>query len=273
MTGKERQVTINMFHHLKVLLQEAEEAHFRARLQEFLTFLKKKHPRFYTYFNTNYCSRLDQWSSSSVRYSNVNTNMFLEAFHRVLKIIYLHNKQNRRIDTLLTTLLKISRDKAFEQCRKLEIGKASHRLSEINKRHKSAEEKTTTQTHQYQQVSRCKWLVQSQRDPQLSYTVQIDTSACQCQLVCNKCSICAHMCSCSCLDAVLHSTICKHVHYIVNNSDHPHIQVPHQLQITGNTSPPFLLKVSRPKLTSNEQRRCSIPVFYSSNPSSQIAVK
>ena len=212
-TGKESQVTI--YHHLRVLLQETEEAHFRARLQEFLTFLKEKHPRFYTYFNTNYCSRLDQWSSCYRKYFNVNTNMFLEAFHRVLKVIYLHNKQNRRIDTLLTTLLKISRDKAFERFRKLEIGKASHRLSEINKRHKSAEEMTTTQTHKYQQVSPCKWLVQSQRDPQLSYTVQIDTSACQCQLVCNKCSICVHMCSCSCLDAVLHSTICKHVHYIV----------------------------------------------------------
>ena len=46
--------------------------------------------------------------------------MFVEAFHRVLKVIYLHHKVNIRIDILLITLLKLSRDKAFEHFHKME---------------------------------------------------------------------------------------------------------------------------------------------------------
>ena len=65
--------------------------------------------------------------------------MFVESFHRVLKVIYLHHKRNRRVDTLLVTLLKISRDKAFGRLMKLEKGKNTHRTSEINRRHKCAE--------------------------------------------------------------------------------------------------------------------------------------
>jgi hypothetical protein len=55
--------------------------------------------------------------------------MYLEAFHRVLKVIYLHQKQNRRIDSLLITLIKVARDKAFERLQKVEMGKSSHRTS------------------------------------------------------------------------------------------------------------------------------------------------
>jgi len=65
--------------------------------------------------------------------------MFLESFHRTLKVVYLEHKQNRRIDFLLNTLLKIARNKVFEQLTKLEKGKHTHRIAEINKWHKTAE--------------------------------------------------------------------------------------------------------------------------------------
>ena len=65
--------------------------------------------------------------------------MFLESYHRTLKVVYMQQKQNRRVDFLLYTLLKIAKDKVFDQRTKLEKGKFSRRVSEINKRHKCAE--------------------------------------------------------------------------------------------------------------------------------------
>ena len=53
--------------------------------------------------------------------------------------MYLDNKHYRRIDSLLNTLLRIARDKAYERLIKLEKGKSSHRICEINKWHKAAE--------------------------------------------------------------------------------------------------------------------------------------
>ena len=142
--------------------------------------------------------------------------MFLEAFHRVLKIVYLHHKQNRRVDFLLTTLLKVSRDKAFERLRKLETGKSSHRICEINKRHKSAVEihKQGPSTV-IVLTDKKKWTVESQSQQGTKYVVQKQCDSCDCQLLCKECKVCTHMYSCTCLDSILHSTVCKHIHLVI----------------------------------------------------------
>ena len=67
--------------------------------------------------------------------SFINTNMYVEAFHRVLKYIYLRGKVNRRVDTCVHALIKIARDKFFERTVKLSKGKCSLKLDDIRKRH------------------------------------------------------------------------------------------------------------------------------------------
>ena len=39
-----------------------------------------------------------------IKWKMINTNMFVEAFHRLLKKVYLEGKQNRRLDHLLCVL-------------------------------------------------------------------------------------------------------------------------------------------------------------------------
>ena len=81
----------------------------------------------------------------------------------VLKMVYLHHKQNRRVDVLLVTLLRISRNKAFEQLHKMETGKLTHRVCGINKRHKAAELMQQNNQCQVTSVRTDKeWRVQSQ---------------------------------------------------------------------------------------------------------------
>ena len=134
----EREIQVRIYHQLRLLLAETEESQFRVILQEFLTYTEKHHYKFYNYFNIYYCKRVEQWASCYRKHTAVNTNMFVEAFHSVLKIVYLHHKQNRRVDVLLVTLLRIPKNKAFEQFHKMETGKLTHRVCEINKRHKAA---------------------------------------------------------------------------------------------------------------------------------------
>ena len=115
----------DIYYHLRTLLQENNEPKFRVMLQKFLTYLESKSDVYFKYFKENYCSvtRIKLWASCYRDGCTVNTNMFLESFHRVLKIVYLNHKQNRRVDSLLTTLIKIARDKAFERFCKEEKGK------------------------------------------------------------------------------------------------------------------------------------------------------
>ena len=81
---------------------------------------------------------MKQWAMCYRVGTPMNTNMYAESFHRVLKIVYLQQKHHRRMDSLIYTLLKISRDKSFEQLMKLEKGKHTHRICDINKRHRTA---------------------------------------------------------------------------------------------------------------------------------------
>ena len=61
--------------------------------------------------------------------------MAVEAFHRSLK----EKTHNCRIDRLLHILLKIARNEVFERVLKIQKGKMTYHLSEINRRHKAAD--------------------------------------------------------------------------------------------------------------------------------------
>ena len=124
---------LEICYHLRVLLQERNEADFRVTLQQFLAFVEETELNFAAYFKTNYCTRLTQWAPCYRHRTAVNTNMFLETFHRLVKVVYLQHKQNRCLDHLIATLMKTTRDKTFERLCKVEKGKNTHRISQINK--------------------------------------------------------------------------------------------------------------------------------------------
>ena len=66
----------------------------------------------------------------------INTNMFVEAFHRVFKRLYLGGRYNKRMDTCLFNLMRFVRDKGFDHLIKLMKGKQTYRISNIAERHR-----------------------------------------------------------------------------------------------------------------------------------------
>ena len=183
------------------------------QLQQFLAYLQEENKEFQTYFQKEYSSRVQEWAYAYRIGAEINTNMYVESFHRVLKIVYLDSKQNRRVDHLLAVLLRFARDKAFERIQKLEKGKSSHRIKEINKRHTSAKEMMSSGIFPIQQ-SESSWKVASQTNTDQHYIVVQLNEECSCLLRCSNCHACVHMFSCSCADAHLHNTVCKHVHIV-----------------------------------------------------------
>ena len=150
--------------------------------------------------------------------------MYVEAFHRLLKHICMKGTCNKRIDKCIHVLIKLEKDKAFERLIKLEKGKISGRLAVIRKRH------LASQKLSYSSVSVVDgntWRVQSSTDPEKSYTVEKDMQECDtnCTLKCQECNICVHMYCCNCNDALIHHTICKHIHLIASDSANPNSPV------------------------------------------------
>ena len=181
------------------------------QLQKLMSYLIEKHPEYHEYFNSYYVPNVREWATCFRVGTLVNTNMYLESFHRLLKVVYLNNKQNRRVDKLVHVLFRIARNLLYEQLSKLEKGKLTHRRCEINKRHKSA------------MAMNCKvetlsdgesWKVESSKGNGEFYIITHQKESCTCQLYCSTCTACIHMYLCTCLDATLHNTVCKHIHYI-----------------------------------------------------------
>ena len=190
---------------------ESDPAAFRVQLQQFLTFLDENNENiFLQYFRNNYCNRVEQWATCYRLGTHANTNMFAEAFHRLLKMVYLHQKQNRRIDYLLHILLRISKDKVYKRLQKTHKGKYSHRRSEIIKRHKSAQRMVAAGSVPVPKGEH--WQISSEVDASQIYTISKVTANCSCELACSSCHVCVHMYSCTCLDFALHTTVCKHIH-------------------------------------------------------------
>ena len=85
-----------------------------------MSFLSDNYLSFYQYFNTQYVTKVKEWATCFRIGTIVNTNMFVESFHRSLKVNCLNNKQNRRVDRLIHVLLRIARNLIYEQLNKVE---------------------------------------------------------------------------------------------------------------------------------------------------------
>jgi hypothetical protein len=67
-----------------------------------------------------------QWATCYRIGTIVNTNMYTESFRRQLKVVYLNNKHNCRVDKLIIILLRFARNLIYERLHKVEIGKNNH---------------------------------------------------------------------------------------------------------------------------------------------------
>ena len=212
---KDKEQQAEVYAALKNLQNETTESAFRRSLQQFLAWLKGISPPMASYFEKEYASRPREWGSCFREGSPANTNMFLESFHRTLKEIYLEGKQNKRVDHLLSTFRKISRDKAYEQLIKTEKGKVTQRQRDTNKRHKQAESIPSESVLREDDGS---WKVRSTTDTNRFYHVtRTDFSVCGCLLRCSNCGACTHSFKCTCQDYTIRNIKCCHIHVVSLN--------------------------------------------------------
>ena len=203
-----------VFQMLKSLQMELDEATFRRLLQEFVTWIDKKHPEFAEYFRKEFLERIELWASCFRVGTPANTNMVTEAFHRLLKDVYCERKQNRRVDHLLAKLLVIARDKAYESWIKQEKGKVTYKIYEINIRHRRAKDILPSDIVQ-DTDDESKWKVSSRSQDGETYTIHYHgTCTAVCNVKCQNCHVCRHSYGCTCADFSLHALACKHIHVV-----------------------------------------------------------
>ena len=84
-------------------------------------------------------------------------------------------------------------------------------MCEINERHKTAKEIDLTK--HFITETDDEWRVQSS-STEKCYSVRRVCNNCECKLCCSICNIYVHSYSCTCMDYLIHDTICKHIHLV-----------------------------------------------------------
>ena len=198
--------------YLKTLQIETNEGRFRKMLQEYLGYLQGVSPNFLNYFQNTYvnCDQILLWAACFRIGTLANTNMYSEAFHRVLKCVYFNKRQNKRVDHLLAILLKYSKDKAYEQLLKVEKGKLTHRLRNVRTRHKNSEKISNIIEIKADE----EWTINSTEHQGSTYIIKMYKKDCSCTLKCDFCQVCAHLYTCTCPDFLIYSISCKHIHAV-----------------------------------------------------------
>ena len=179
---RNKEMAQKVYHNLRVLLEETDESKFERLLLETQKQMSKstQTEEFLKYFKTYYTTRRREWALCYKRSSHINTNMYVEAFHRVIKYLYLKGKTNKRVDKCIQMLLKYERDKCFERLTKIEKGKLSGRITTIMRRHTASRKLSATLIESVDDVT---WKVKSS-DSQHDYTVVKEQTKCHVN-ICN----------------------------------------------------------------------------------------
>ena len=198
---------------LRVVLQETDKLNFQDYLDQLLQQLPSLSSEFYEYFKREWSDKTEIWAYCFRVGLGINTNMLVEAFHRVFKYNYLKGKMNKRVDKCIVNLVKYVRDKYFDRVIKLTKGKSCHKQRLIQDRHNKSKAMSTKAVEVLDDLT---WKVLGQ-DGKNTYVVSRQATNCAdpcCQIRCSECNICLHQYVCNCPGSLIQSTICKHVHLL-----------------------------------------------------------
>lgn len=175
--------------------------------------------RFKKYFTEHYAQRTEAWAACYRQGAGINTNMRLEALHRVIKYCYLDGKHNKRVDRLISVLLKLTRDKIFDRLIKNSKNARTSFQKAAAAKHRMAEKISADDV---ESTGIQEWTVVSQTTPGIQYVViQKGNGLCEetCPLSCAVCKVCAHNVTCSCIDNTLRRNLCKHIHAVTASKE------------------------------------------------------
>jgi len=210
--GPEKKVLV--YETFIIILQTTSVDEFHNYIENFLQNLKQDNDTkiFGVYFEKYYSRRPECWAYCFRLRLGINTNMYLESFHKILKHIYLEGKRVKRLDKTIHALMKFSRDSLYKRLIKLTKYVPTEKIQTVRQSHNTSE---LIKLEQIQILENEKgYIIQSLSNHSQQHFIIKTNEMCtypSC-LKCKKCNICIHTYQCSCIDNVIKANICKHIH-------------------------------------------------------------
>lgn len=169
---------------------------------------------FGNYFRENYVKNCKLWAMYYRKGCGINTNMYLESMHKVIKYSHLDGKVVKRLDKGLNAVLKYIKRKIIDRIQKNTKGKVTRKSREILSRHETA----TVLDLKLEIMPNNTFKATNKNNHSEEYEIKKMSENVCCKLLCKFCHICVHCFQCNCLDFLTKNTICKHIHFVVLNT-------------------------------------------------------
>jgi len=217
----DRQLKLEIFHSLSVLMYERHEPSFHEMLDAFVAKYENesKCNTYLDYFKKYYKNRTEKWALCyrNFRHGNTDTTMYCESLHNKLKTFYMERVQNKRCDDLMEILLRMEKDYYMTHWKAKAEKRKKVTVSETERRkHTRGMSIRDEDVFQYESDM---WVVKSQtkEDEDEYFVFKPASSKCpsdHCYLECIDplCKgLCVHLytCTCPCLGGM-----CKHIHKV-----------------------------------------------------------
>jgi len=186
---------------------------FKIALDQFINDLleDKDTAAFGSYFVQHYSKQSEVWAYCYRLRLGINTDMYLESYHKVLKHIYLEGKKCKRIDKTINAVMKLARDSMFERLIKVAKNGSTSKSRKIHDSHKCSESISSDKIQILEGGQLL--IVISLTNPSEKYCVtRADITCNEPCLKCSVCNICIHTFTCECVDNIIKLNICKHIH-------------------------------------------------------------
>lgn len=197
---------------LRVLLQMTSIDEFKVSLDQFIVNLlgDKDTAAYGSYFVQHYSTRSEVWAYCYRLRLGINTNIYLESYHKILKHTYLEGKKCKRIDKTINAVMKLARDSMFKRLIKIAKNASNSKTRKIHESHKNS----LSIPDQIQILEGGKfWKINSSTNPSVQYCItRVDEICYGPCLKCAVCNICIHTYTCECIDNIIKLNICKLIH-------------------------------------------------------------
>lgn len=207
------------------LAREPNMLAFEQKLASFLTVEDADTQPFIEYFKESFSNNINCWAYCFRQDAGINTNIYIDMFHRNLEKSFAQYKEIETIGQCLVYILECLMMKQAEILQKQIKGKVTLKLSVLRNRHRTAYSvwKSGDEQIEVTPIDSSTFLVaSSQNDESNSYTVRrnerktctSDNETPDCNLLCLSCNICYHEFCCSCQDYSMKNNMCQHIHWL-----------------------------------------------------------
>uniref|UniRef100_A0A146KRK5 C2H2-type domain-containing protein n=1 Tax=Lygus hesperus TaxID=30085 RepID=A0A146KRK5_LYGHE len=165
------------------------------------------------YINEYYTNRPELWANAHKIGIKINTNLYLDNFHRSIRRSFMQGRDKRRLDKCIIAVNNYIMDREYDQLAEYCRRKVLIKMNDIASCHEAGMALVSAVSAIID--SSC-WAVSSSSQDLIYVVNKVESHNCNssCLIYCGQCTACLKGYNCSCDDNAIRGNVCQHLHAV-----------------------------------------------------------